>query len=58
VVRFERTPVGGDELVMVLFLTYFMLLSDQSLKRKLIVGTLSQKKVTLHVLEEIAGQIE
>ena len=34
---------------MVLFLTYFMLLSDQLFKRKLveIVGTLSQKKVTV-----------
>jgi predicted PurR-regulated permease PerM len=45
---------------MVLFLTYFMLLSDQLFKRKLveIVGTLSQKKVTVTVLENIADQIE
>jgi len=44
----------------VLFLTYFMLLSDQLFKRKLveIVGTLSQKKVTVTVLEDIARQIE
>lgn len=37
-----------------------MLLSDQLFKRKLveIVGTLSQKKATVSVLEDIAGQIE
>ena len=51
---------AANQLVMVLFLTYFMLLSDQLFKRKLveIVGTLSQKKVTLSVLEDIAAQIE
>jgi predicted PurR-regulated permease PerM len=45
---------------MILFLTYFMLLSDQLFKRKLveIVGTLSKKKLTVSVLEDIAGQIE
>ena len=45
---------------MIVFLTYFMLLSDQLFKRKLveIVGTLSQKKLTVSVLEDIAGQIE
>lgn len=50
----------ANQLVMVLFLTYFMLLSDQLFKRKLveIVGTLSQKKTTVAVLEDIAGQIE
>ena len=49
-----------NQLIMVLFLTYFMLLSDQLFKRKLveIVGTLSQKKVTVTVLEDIARQIE
>jgi predicted PurR-regulated permease PerM len=58
------TSVGlasaANQLIMVLFLTYFMLLSDQLFKRKLveIVGTLSQKKVTVTVLEAIAGQIE
>ena len=37
-----------------------MLLSDQLFKRKLVemVGTLSQKKTTVLVLEDIAGQIE
>jgi len=51
---------GANQLIMVLFLTYFMLLSDQLFKRKLveIVGTLSKKKVTVSVLEDIAGQIE
>ena len=50
---------AGNQLVMVLFLTYFMLLSDQLFKRKLfeIVGTLSQKKTTVSVLEDIATQI-
>jgi predicted PurR-regulated permease PerM len=49
-----------NQVVMVVFLTYFMLLSDQLFKRKLveIVGTLSQKKTTLLVLEDIAGHIE
>jgi predicted PurR-regulated permease PerM len=51
---------AANQLIMVLVLTYFMLLSDQLFKRKLveIVGTLSQKKVTVTVLEDIAGQIE
>ncbi len=51
---------AANQLIMVLFLTFFMLLSDQLFKRKLveIVGTLSQKKVTVTVLEDIAGQIE
>src|SRR6185436_7434758 len=49
-----------NQLVMILFLTYFMLLSDQLFKRKLveIVGpTLERKKLTVQILEEIAGQI-
>lgn len=51
---------AANQLVMVLFLTYFMLLSDELFKRKLVelVGTLSQKKATVTVLEDIAGQIE
>src|SRR5687768_13167747 len=51
---------AANQLVMVLFLTYFMLLSDQLFKRKLVevVGTLSHKKVTVSVLDEIATQIE
>lgn len=49
-----------NQLVMVMFLTYFMLLSDQLFKRKMVevVGTLSQKKTTVLVLEDIAGSIE
>ena len=49
-----------NQLVMVLFLTYFMLLSDQLFKRKLveIVDSFSNKKLTLRVLEDIADQIE
>jgi len=49
-----------NQAVIVLFLTYFMLLSDQLFKRKLIqlVGTLSQKKLTMNVLEDIASQIQ
>lgn len=51
---------AANQLVMVVFLTYFMLLSDQLFKRKLVemVGTLSQKKTTVLVLEDIAGSIE
>jgi predicted PurR-regulated permease PerM len=51
---------AANQLIMILFLTYFMLLSDQLFKRKLveIVGTLSQKKLTVTVLEDIAAQIE
>jgi predicted PurR-regulated permease PerM len=50
-----------NQLLMVLLLTYFMLLSDQLFKRKLveIVGpTLSRKRITVQILEDIAGQIE
>jgi predicted PurR-regulated permease PerM len=49
-----------NQLVMVLFLTYFMLLSDQLFKRKLVqmVDSFSKKRVTVRVLEDIAGQIE
>ena len=51
---------AANQLIMVLFLTYFMLLSDQLFKRKLveIVGTFSQKKITVMVLDDIAGQVE
>lgn len=50
---------GANQTAIVLFLTFFMLLSDQLFKRKLveIVGTLSQKKLTVTVLEDIATQI-
>jgi predicted PurR-regulated permease PerM len=50
---------AANQVVMIVFLTYFMLLSDQLFKRKLVemVGSLSQKKTTVTVLEDIAGQI-
>jgi len=50
-----------NQAVMILLLTYFMLLSDQLFKRKLveIAGpTLSRKRVPVQILGEIAGQIE
>jgi predicted PurR-regulated permease PerM len=49
-----------NQLVMILFLTYFMLLSDDLLKRKLveIIDTFAKKKVTVKVLDDIAVQIE
>ncbi len=51
---------AANQLVMIVLLTYFMLLSDQLFKRKLVemVGTPSQKKTTVLVLEDIAGSIE
>jgi len=51
---------AANQLIMILFLAFFMLLSDQLFKRKLveIVGTLSEKKATVTVLEDIAAQIE
>ena len=51
---------AANQLIMVVFLTYFMLLSDELFKRKLveIVDTLSQKKLTVSVLDDIAAQIE
>ena len=51
---------AANQLIMVVFLTYFMLLSDELFKRKLveIVDTLSQKKLAVSVLDDIAAQIE
>ncbi|MDB5870244.1 MAG: hypothetical protein JWP96_2576 [Polaromonas sp.] len=45
----------------VLFLTYFLMLSGDTFRRKLLKlagPSLSSKKVTLHALHEIAGQIQ
>lgn len=53
--------VFAGQAVMVLFLTYFLLVSGDTFRRKLvrITGpTLSKKKVTLHVLDEITVQIQ
>jgi len=50
-----------NQLIMILFLTYFMLLSDQLFKRKLVEvagPTLTKKKITVQILEDIAAQIE
>jgi predicted PurR-regulated permease PerM len=50
-----------NQMVMILFLTYFMLLSDDLFKRKLVdlAGpTLAKKKVTIQILDDIAGQIQ
>jgi len=47
--------------IMLLFLTYFMLLTDDMFKRKLveIVGpTLTKKKLTVQILDDIAAQIQ
>jgi len=49
------------QLIMVLFLAYFMLVSGDTFRRKLvkITGpTLSKKKITLQVLDEITAQIQ
>jgi predicted PurR-regulated permease PerM len=51
----------AGQLTMVLFLAYFMLVSGDTFRRKLvrIAGpTLSEKKITLQVLDEITGQIQ
>jgi predicted PurR-regulated permease PerM len=51
----------GSQLIMVLFLAYFMLASGDIFRRKLvkIAGpTLSRKKITLRVLDKIADQIQ
>jgi predicted PurR-regulated permease PerM len=51
----------AGQLSMVLFLAYFMLVSGDLFRRKLvrIAGpTLSKKKITLRVLDEITGQIQ
>jgi len=50
-----------NQTVMILFLTYFMLLSDDLFKRKLVElagPTLTKKKVTVQILDEIAAQIQ
>jgi predicted PurR-regulated permease PerM len=53
--------VFAGQALMVLFLTYFLLVSGDTFRRKLarITGpTLSKKKVTLQVLDEITAQIQ
>ena len=53
--------VFAGQAVMVLFLTYFLLVSGDTFRRKLVRisgPTLSEKKITLHVLDEITAQIQ
>jgi predicted PurR-regulated permease PerM len=50
-----------NQTVMILFLSYFMLLSDNLFKRKFVElagPTLAKKKVTIQILDEIAEQIK
>jgi len=50
-----------NQMVMILFLTYFLLLSDDLFKRKLVElagPTRAKKRVTVQILDEIADQIE
>jgi predicted PurR-regulated permease PerM len=57
-------PIGAASLaagaIMVLFLAYFLLLTDDLFKRKIVeIGpTLARKKLTVEVLNQIAKQIE
>jgi predicted PurR-regulated permease PerM len=49
-----------NQLIMILFLTYFILISDNMLRRKLVElagPTLSKKKVTVEIIDSIASQI-
>ena len=49
-----------NQLIMILFLTYFVLLSDKLLRRKFVElagPTLSKKKVTVEIINEISAQI-
>ena len=53
--------VFAGQLTMVLFLAYFMLVSGDTFRRKLVKITgpaLSKKKITLQVLDEITDQIQ
>jgi predicted PurR-regulated permease PerM len=49
-----------NQLVIILFLTYFILLSDKLLRRKFVElagPTLSKKKVTIEIIDDISSQI-
>jgi predicted PurR-regulated permease PerM len=50
----------AGQMVMILFLAYFMLVADDLYKRKLvrIAPTLSKKKITVQIVDEIGTQIE
>jgi predicted PurR-regulated permease PerM len=57
-----KSAVGfASQLTMVLFLAYFMLVSGDTFRRKLVKisgPALSKKKITLRVLDDITGQIQ
>jgi predicted PurR-regulated permease PerM len=49
-----------NQLIMILFLTYFILLSDKMFRRKFVElagPTLSKKKVTVEIIDDISSQI-
>lgn len=49
-----------NQLIMIVFLTYFVLLSDKMLRRKFVElagPTLSNKKVTIEIIDDISSQI-
>lgn len=49
-----------NQLIMIVFLTYFILLSDKMLRRKFVElagPTLSNKKVTIEIINDISSQI-
>ena len=49
-----------NQLIMILFLTYFILLSDKMFRRKFVElagPTLTKKKITLEIIDNIAAQI-
>ena len=49
-----------NQLIMIVFLTYFILLSDKMLRRKFVElagPTLSSKKVTIEIIDDISSQI-
>jgi predicted PurR-regulated permease PerM len=50
----------GGQLAMILFLAYFLLVADDLYKRKLVkmVPTMSKKKITVQIVDEIGTQIE
>ena len=51
----------AGQLTLVAFLTYFALCSGDTFRRKLVKITghsLHKKKITVHVLDDITGQIE
>lgn len=51
----------AGQVTIVLFLAYFLIVSGDSFRRKLVKisgPTFSKKKITLHVLDEITGQIQ